>query len=117
MSAPRRAVRTVWRRDSGSAAVELAAAVPVVILVMAAVLQAVAVISASSAANQAARDGARAVSLGGSATVAVDDSLPEGIDDARVVLRGDGSVEVQVDAVRVVPFVPTFTVTRSAVMP
>ena len=105
------------RRDAGSAAVELAAAVPVVILVMAAILQTVAVISASSAANPAARDGARAVSLGRSASTAVEDSLPDGVDGARDVLLGDGRVEVQVDAVRIVPFVPTFTVTRSAVMP
>lgn len=117
MSALRRVVRAARRDDAGSAAVELAAAVPVVILVMAAVLQTVAVISATSAANQAARDGARALSLGRSATVAVQDSLPDGIDDARVVLLGDGRVEVQVDAVRIVPFAPTFTVKRSAVMP
>lgn len=115
-----RALRSILgsaRRDEGSAAVELAAAVPIVILVMAAVLQTVSVISATSAANQAARDGARAVSLGRSATTAVEDSLPGGIDDARVVTRGDGRVEVEVDALRIVPFVPTFTVTRSAVMP
>lgn len=104
-------------RERGSAAVELAAAIPIVVLVLAGLLQVASVINATSAANQAARDGARAVSLGHSAQVAVRDSLPGGLNAKHVRILPGSKVEVELDAKRVVPFMPTITVKRSVAMP
>lgn len=105
------------RHDRGSAAVELAAAIPIVVLVLAALLQVASVVNVTSAANQAARDGARAMSLGRSAEGAVRDSLPGGLEPKRVRILAGSKVEVELEAKRVVPFMPTITVKRSVAMP
>lgn len=105
------------KRERGSAAIELAAAIPIVILVLAALLQVASVVSTTSVANQAARDGARAASLGHSASAAVEKSLPGNMVPKSVQTLPDGGVEVQLEAKRVVPFMPSLTVTRSVDMP
>lgn len=105
------------RHDRGSAAVELAAAIPIVVLVLAALLQVASVVNVTSAANQAARDGARAISLGRSAEGAVRDSLPGSLEPEHVRVLAGGKVEVALEAKRVVPFMPTITVKRSVAMP
>ncbi len=105
------------KRDRGSAAIELAAAIPIVVLVLAALLQVASVVITTSAANQAARDGARAISLGHSPTVAVEKSLPGNMTPKSVQTLPSGGVEVQLEAKRMVPFIPSVTVTRSVDMP
>lgn len=103
--------------DHGSATIELAAAIPIIVLVLAALLQIASVINVTSAANQAARDGARAMSLGYSASAAVRDSLPGGLEPKAVRILPGSKVEVELEAARVVPFLPTLTVKRSVAMP
>lgn len=104
-------------RDRGSAPLEILGAIPVIILVIGLLLQVASVVHATGAANQAARDGARAVSLGSSAYVAVSQSLPGNLEPKSVRTLPSGGVEVKVDAKRVVPFIPAITITRSVVMP
>lgn len=104
-------------RERGSATIELAAAIPIIIIVLAALLQVAAVVGVTSAANQAARDGARALSLGKSVDTAVRDSLPGDLDAKQVRILPGNRVEVEIDAKRIVPLMPTVTVKRSVAMP
>ena len=109
--------RTAGCRDRGSAVLEFVLAIPVLIVVMLAVLQTVALLSATSATNQAARDGARAYSLGRGVDAAVRASLPNGLEPRRISTGPDGTVAVTVDARRIAPFMPTLSVTRTVAMP
>lgn len=108
--------RAPARRDEGTAAIEVVGFMPVVAVVVLVVLQLVFATATINAANQAARDGARAQSLGRSVTAAVDRSLPSAFDGHTVTVDGTGRVTVEVPMPRVGIF-PEYAVTRTAVMP
>jgi len=107
------------RRESerGSAAIEMLGVLPVVALVVLGLLQGIAAVYTTQATNQAVRDGARALSLGYSAEVAVDRSLPSGLHPARITyVDGGQGVRLEVQVPRIA-FFPQLTVDRTAVMP
>lgn len=107
--------RAVRRADRGSASLELLGLMPVIVLVMCALLYASSVVYTVNAANQAVRDGARAMSLGQSAEAAVHRSLPDSIDVQRISYPA-GAVRLEVRSVKMAMF-PRVTVTREATMP
>jgi len=86
-----------------------------VVLVVLAVLQVCSFAWTVSAANQAARDGARALSLGRPVDQAVARSLPGAMDARSLQVVGE-RVVLEVDVPRFA-FVPAMTVRRDAVMP
>jgi hypothetical protein len=102
-------------RERGSSTVELLGVLPVVVVVLLALLQTVAVTYTTHATNQAVRDGARALSLGRPVAVAVDRSLPGGLHADRITFP-DGGVRLEVKVPRIAVF-PEMTVTREAAMP
>jgi Flp pilus assembly protein TadG len=108
-----------WRRRTGSdhgvASLEFVTLVPLLILVTDLGLQGGAAMWAVSAADNAARQGARAQSLGLDVQAACTNSLPAGVQLVHCNLVGD-LVEVEVAIVKVSPL-PAMTVTRSAEMP
>lgn len=63
-------------RDRGAVSIDLVGLLPIFLIAIALVVQSVAVVSAIDATNQAARDAARAASLGDSAQAAARDALP-----------------------------------------
>lgn len=65
------------RNDRGAVSIDLVGLLPIFLLAIAIVVQSVAVVSAIDATNQAARDAARAQSLGQSAHSAARDALPD----------------------------------------
>ncbi|QAY64376.1 hypothetical protein ET495_15470 [Xylanimonas allomyrinae] len=103
------------RTERGSSTLEMLGAIPVVILVMLVVVQVCAFTWTALAADQAVRDGARALSLGRSADAAVRRSLPGGLDARSVDVVGE-RVVIRVDVPRF-PVVPAMTITRDASMP
>lgn len=108
---------TVARRraDRGSASLELVGLLPVVVLVICALLYASSVAFTVSSANQAVRDGARAMSLGRSAEAAVHRSLPDSI-SIKSLTYPAGGVRLEVRTIPFPPF-PQVTVVREATMP
>ena len=88
---------------------------PVVVIVILALLQVAAAAVTTLAANQAVRDGARAMSLGRSVPVAVDDSLPGSMHADQITYPANG-VRIEVPVLRIGIF-PSFTVVREAAMP
>lgn len=110
-------------RDGGQAAVELVGFVFILVLVASMCVQGVFLSQSVSAAQQAARDGARSYTLGHrDVRDEVERSLPDWavIDDVRTTLPDDGvRVEVALRVRLVVPGVTfdDFVVTRDAVMP
>lgn len=70
------AARLKERRESGAVSIDLVGLLPIFLLAIALVAQSVAVVSAIDATNQAARDAARAASLGESAATAAREALP-----------------------------------------
>ena len=104
------------RRDGGSASLELVGLVPVIVLVMGVLLYAASAVYTVHAANQAARDGARALSLGRPVPAAVERSLPGAVELERITYPPTGGVRLQVQTVKV-GFLPQMTVTRHAVLP
>jgi len=103
-------------RERGSSAVELLGVMPVVVVVILVVLQVCAAAYATQATNQAARDGARALSRAQSVPAAVERSLPGGLTAESLTYPGGDGVRLVVRVPRVAIF-PPFTVTREAVMP
>lgn len=96
-------------RERGSASVELIAFVPILFLVTVLIIQGFIAMSAVSAAQASARDGARALAAGTSATSAANASLPSWLKPASVTSCGSGCVTVTVD----IPVgVPPVTVTH-----
>ena len=89
---------------------------PVVVIVILALLQVAAAAVTTLAANQAVRDGARAMSLGRSVPVAVDDSLPGSMHADQITDPGGNGVRIEVPVLRIGIF-PSFTVVREAAMP
>lgn len=114
MTAHRVAFRTSRPGDRGSSTIEVLGVVPIVGALVLCLVQVCFVAFAVLGANQAVRDGARAASLGRSAELAVDRSLP-GTLDASVTTAGE-RVAVRVPVPRVKPF-PQFVVERDARMP
>lgn len=110
-------------RDSGQAAIELVGFVFMLLLVASLCVQGVFLTQSVSAAQQAARDGARGYVLGhGDVRREVERSLPDWavIDDVNTTLPGGGvRVEVKLRVRLVVPGMTfdRFVVTRDAVMP
>jgi hypothetical protein len=109
----RRLVRGSGER--GSAAIELLGALPVVVIVVLCVLQAVAFAYTANAADQAVRDGARARSLGEAVGPAVERSLPGRLTASSVTYPA-GGVRIEVKVPKIAIF-PTMKVTREAVFP
>lgn len=117
----RRLRRSGSGSDRGSMAVELVAFVPIIALVTLIVVQGFLAVTAVSSAQDAARDGARAASLGRSVDDAVHAQLPDWIRLERLERWGCGGECVSVE-VRIpigVPGVTTssVTVTRTAELP
>src|SRR3954451_3742798 len=107
--------RRLPERERGSSAIELLGFVPVFVLIVLCILQVVAFALTTQATNQAVRDGARAFSLGHSASAAIDDSLPGGLVADETTYPG-GAVRVSVKVPRIAIF-PSMTVVRQATMP
>jgi hypothetical protein len=103
------------RDDKGSSALEVLGIMPVFVVVVLALLQVAAAAVTTLAANQAVRDGARAMSLGRSVPVAVDASLPGSMRAEQITYPG-GAVRIEVPVLRIGIF-PPFTVVREAEMP
>jgi uncharacterized protein (UPF0333 family) len=105
------------RRDDserGTASLELVGLMPVVAVVASLALQYAAVVFVAHAADDAARQAARAQSLGRDPTSAAEDVVPSNL-DVEVVTSGS-RVTVRVEVPRLSPL-PQKTVTRSADMP
>ncbi len=104
-------------REQGTASIEMVAMVPLVMFVIVLVFQVITAAVTVQAASQAARDAARAYSLGGSPTEAAEASLPGAVRLAEVTTFGPHH------GVRVVVEAPAFLVigerkvAREVVMP
>ena len=109
--------RAAARNERGSASLELVGMLPVVALVVSLVLQYVAAAYVAQVSDDAARQAARAYSLGRDPAAAADASLPGGLMAATVATFGpDHGVRITVRVPRLSPL-PVSTVTRAAVMP
>ncbi|TDT31277.1 TadE/TadG family type IV pilus assembly protein [Naumannella halotolerans] len=105
------------RRDRGSATLEIVALVPMVMVVLLLGMQLLAVVYTANAASQAARDAARAYSLGQSPVSAAEASLPGSLSLVSVDAFGpDHGVRVVVEAPSFV-VIADRDVTREVVMP
>jgi Na+-transporting methylmalonyl-CoA/oxaloacetate decarboxylase gamma subunit len=111
----------VMRRDRGQGTIEFMAMVPLVLAMLVCALQVMAQAYTAHAASQAARDGARAASLGESASAAVGASLPGNVRLLTMRSTGpDNTVVVEVEPpIKAIPFVPdqAYKITRSVTMP
>lgn len=101
-------------RDQGTASLELVGLMPVVAVVVSLALQYAAVVFVAHTADDAARQAARALSLGRDPMSAADDVVPSNL-DVQVLTTGS-RVTVRVEVPRLSPL-PQKTVTRSADMP
>ncbi|MCL2091127.1 MAG: hypothetical protein FWH11_07910 [Micrococcales bacterium] len=105
-------------RDSGQAVIELIAYTMAVALVAVACVQGIYVVQGVSAAQQAARDGARASSKGGSCDSAIRAQLPSWARlQSSSCSGGQASVTVQIPIMLGERTLSTVSVTREAVMP
>lgn len=107
-------------RQRGSVTAETAVVLPVLVVVLAMALWALAAVAAQIQCVDAARGAARAAARGEPTTRVVDVARRLGPDGARVeVVRRDGEVEVRVGAVvrpfAVLPAVPALPVSATAV--
>lgn len=108
---------TRLRRDRGSAAIEAAVLIPLAMGVLLVIVQVIAMAYASHGVSQAARDGARAYSLGQSPQAAASASLPGGLSLVSVTTFGPNhGVTVTAEAPALVVLTDR-TVTRSVTMP
>lgn len=101
--------------DRGTATIEVMGGLVAVALAVVCLVQVAFYVLAADAATQAARDGARALSLGQPVQRAVERSLP-GTLDARVTYPAPDTVKVTVDVRRVAGF-PLIQVDRQVAMP
>lgn len=105
------------RRERGSAAIEAAVLIPLVMGVLLMIVQVIAMAYTSHGVSQAARDGARAYSLGQSPQAAASASLPSGVSLVSVSTFGPHhGVTVTASAPSIVVLTDR-TVTRSVTMP
>jgi hypothetical protein len=103
----------MWRRDPGQASVELLAVLPLLGLSLLLVAQLTLAGWTLWSAAVAARAGARADAVGGSAAMVARRALPGGLRrGARVTAAG--RVDVRVSVPRLVPGLPRFAVTASS---
>lgn len=100
------------RSDSGTVSIEVVALVPILLLVALAVFQVGVTAWTAAQTQEAARQAARAQSLGRDPEAAAQGALPDGLRVERIVTDED-TVELEVD-VPGVSFLPHYTVTRSA---
>jgi hypothetical protein len=104
-------------QQRGQAAVELIAAVPILLAVLLLVAQLAVAGHALWSAGDAARAGARAVLIGADAEDAARRALPFWLDGAAEVESGDGAaVEVRVGAPALIPGVPSIPVEAAAAL-
>jgi hypothetical protein len=86
-----------WRADQGQAAVELVAMIPIVVVLTAALWQAVVAGQAMWVSGAAARAAARAAAVGGDAEAAARRALPGALEHGlRVKTDDDGKAEVRI---------------------
>ena len=102
-------------RERGQAAVELVAAVPILICVLLALGQAAVAGYALWTAAEAARSGARAALVGGDPDEAARSALPEWLEDGARI-DGDGPVRVSVGAPALLPGLPEIRVGAGAAL-
>ena len=107
------------RHEHGQGTIEFMAMVPLVLAVLVCALQVMAQAYTAHAASQAARDGARAFSLGQSAAGAVSASLPGNVELVNMRAGGpDHTVVVEVNPpIELIPFVTDYRIVRSVTMP
>lgn len=114
------AIRTATD-DTGQAAAELVAIVPVAVAICLGLAQLAVAGYALWSAGDAARAGARAGYVGGDAEAAVRSALPEMLEDrARIEASGgagiDAEVSVRVEAPALIPGLPAIPVRSSAAL-
>lgn len=113
--------REARRRDAegGTAAVEFIGALPWMILAALVAWQLLLVGAATSAAENAARNGSRAASMGGQAHAAAVDSLPGWLQDGSTVNVGGTRVRVALEVPIVAPILRSsrFVIERAAEFP
>lgn len=104
-------------RQNGQAAVELIAAVPILLAVLLLVAQLATAGHALWSAGDAARAGARAVLVGADAAEAARRALPFWLDaGAEIDVSGGTGVEVRVQAPALIPGVPSIPVEAAAAL-
>jgi hypothetical protein len=101
------------RREGGTASVELVAVMPFLLIAVVVVAQLALVGQALWSAGVAARAGARAALVGGSATQAARSALPPSMRRGAAVLEGEG-VAVRVAVPRLLPRLPQLDVGAGA---
>jgi hypothetical protein len=106
---PPRIVSSAGHREEGTAAVELVAAVPFLLLAVLVAAQLALVGQALWSAGIAARAGARAALVGGDGEAAARRALPSTLRAGAHVSEGDG-VTVQVVIPRLLPALPHLTI-------
>jgi len=115
MTRARAAMRT--RREQGAASLELLVLIPMLFAFALIAFQAGVIAWTVISTSEAAREAARAQSLGGNALNAAENSLPAGLNVASLRHVGPGNgIELRVNAPSI-SGLPTFTVTRKAVLP
>jgi hypothetical protein len=106
------------RRDRGQATLELLAALPFLLIMAALLLQLAAVVWVVTDTTDAARQGARASSMGqdgcGAARAALSGAMPG---EVLSCSSGGGTVRLAVSAPVMVPGIPDVTVRREAQLP
>lgn len=107
------------RSDRGSAAVELAGMLPLMLLAAVLVWQALLITSTTNAAEHAARNASRAAAMGEAAQPAALAAVPTWLrDDARVQRRGPTAVTVEITVPLVAPGVSSpWRISRDAELP
>lgn len=112
----RRLRPTCRRDDRGQATLELVAMVPFVLFVTAALLQLAAVVWAVTDTTEAARQGARASSMGDDGCSAARAALSGSLTDT-YCRYGAGSLTMEVDAPILVPGFDDVVIRREATLP
>lgn len=102
------------RQERGSVAIEVVMLVPIMIFAAMLTLQLGVAGWTAAKTTEAAREAARANSLGRDPETAAERALPGALDVDEIRITGD-SVEIRVNVPRVSPL-PTFQVTRSVSM-
>jgi hypothetical protein len=108
-----RQVASSFRREDGTASVEMVAVVPFLLLAILVAAQIGLAGQALWSAGVAARAGARAALVGGEAEVAARRALPDSMRDEAEVSDGD-TVSVRVVVPRLLPAMPELTVGAKA---
>lgn len=110
-----RQVASSFRREDGTASVEMVAAVPFLLLAILVAAQIGLAGQALWSAGVAARAGARAALVGGDAAAAARQALPASMRGGAEVEEGD-AVAVRVEIPRLLPAIPRLTVGAKATL-